>query len=181
MESPCIKFDPDTESVVEMNDAARMIIENPEEATDMEDVFTGIISLRMFLDREVKTPIRTKNGQMLATIRAEKNGDTITAEIPYHKNDWLEDMVTAQTKDIYEVEASSAAMEQINNAEKRLEQSTDFHSNETLLLRFKDVDEFNKFSLKIKDRRNIDLEETKSIKDEIIARVEVIPPTIRWI
>ncbi|WGI17709.1 hypothetical protein [Methanonatronarchaeum sp. AMET-Sl] len=181
MENPQIKFDTDTESIIEINETAKKIIENPEQATEIEDIFTGIISLKMFLDREVKTPIRTKNGQMLATIKAKRNNNHITTIIPTNKNKWIKDLIEAQTHEIQEIEASSTALEQIKNAEKRLKQTTDFHSNETLLLRFHDTDEFNKFSLQIKDKQNVKLEETKSIKDEIIAQIEIIPPTIRWI
>ncbi|OUJ18047.1 hypothetical protein AMET1_1000 [Methanonatronarchaeum thermophilum] len=181
MEPPEIKFKTDTEAIIEMNETAKMIIENPEEAKEIEDIFTGIISLKMFLNREVKTPIKTKNGQMLATIQAEKNQNHIKTKLPFEKNKWLKDMVTAQKQQIYEIEASSTAIKQINKAEKRLKQSTDFHSHETILLRFSDIDEFNKLSLQLKDKNNVKIEETKTIKDEIIAQIEIIPPTIRWI
>jgi len=178
MEDPVIIFDKETDSISKMNDSAAAIFNEPSSKKEVGDVFSGIISVRMLTGKEVKTPIKTKNGEILSTVIASEEGENIKVKLPLDKNDWMEDMIETGGK-VREVKSSNKALDQIKKAENRLKENTDFDSKEILLLKFDNIEEFNAFSLTVTDKSNVIIEKTTSMEDSIIARVEVRPPTRR--
>ncbi|OKY78251.1 MAG: hypothetical protein BTN85_0738 [Candidatus Methanohalarchaeum thermophilum] len=179
MKKPKIELDKRDGSLRNLNPTASKIFEDPSSIKGFSDIFLGVISPKMLVGEKVKTPISTKNGEMLTILNAWEEEDKIIVEIPIDENSWLTNLISEE--DEIEVESHQSALEQVVEAEDRLRESTEFGANEELLLHFSKVEDFNEFSSEIRDKDNVEIKNTDSMEDKIIVKVNVIPPTRGWL
>lgn len=184
MKDPQIWFD-ENEEFVKCNEPAKSLIEN-REIKDLNDLFDGVVSLRLFSDKEMKAPFITEEGKELSKIHVKDEDGMKKVVIPIEKNKWVTNYTSGIDLDTTEFEKEEFdkkrdALEKINEIEEELKESTNFDAERTLIFNFKTTEEFNSFSDSINDRENVLIEDTDQMENQILAIIKITSPTRDWV